>query len=132
MSWTLGGLGTTDTANIQAARWQARDAVLQAKEKFQSVFQQVRTAYDQSLCAEARVNRADSQITAAEEELRIAVKRKQAGVGLSIDVLNAQRDLTQARINKARALVDFNSAQDQLLHDIGLISVETLTHGRTI
>ncbi len=55
-----------------------------------------------------------------------------AGIGLNIDVLNAQRDLTQAQINKAQAIVDFNIAQAQLLHDVGLISIDTLTSGARI
>jgi outer membrane protein TolC len=129
INWKLGALGTTDLANIQAARWQSRQSAIQAKRTFLDVFQQVRVAYDQSLAADKRIEHASAQIRAAEEELRIAVKRMKAGIGLNIDVLNAQRDLTQAGINKAKALVDFNVAQSQLVHDVGLISASGLTQG---
>jgi outer membrane protein TolC len=129
VNWSLGALGTTDLANIQQARWQARQASVQAKQSFQDVVVQVRTAYDQSLAADKRVESASAQIIAAEEELRIAKKRMEAGIGLNLDVLNAQRDRTQASINKAQAIVDFNIAQAQLLHDVGLISLNTLVDG---
>jgi outer membrane protein len=129
VNWTLGALGTTDLANVQGARWQARQAAIQAKQSFQTVFNQVRTAYDQSLAADKRIEHASIQNAAAEEELKIAKKRMEAGIGLNIDVLNAQRDLTQAQINKAQAIVDFNVAQAQLLRNIGLITVETLIAG---
>jgi OMF family outer membrane factor len=129
VNWTLGSLGTTDLANIQQARWQARQATVQAKQSFQDVFSQVRTSYDQSLAADKRIDSASAQIVAAEEELRISQKRMQNGLGLNLDVLNAQRDRTQASINKAQAIVDFNIAQAQLCHDIGLISAVTLTDG---
>ena len=129
IKWNLGGLGTTDLANIQEARWQARKAAVQAKQSFQDVIVQVRTAYDQSLAADKRVESASAQIIAAEEELRIAKKRMEAGIGLNLDVLNAQRDRTQASINKAQAIVDFNIAQVQLLHDTGLISLNTAIDG---
>lgn len=132
VNWMLGSLGTTDLANIQQARWQARQAAIQAKQTFQTVFEQVHVSYDQSLAADSRIERASAQILAAEEELRIAKKRMHAGIGLNIDVLNAQRDLTQASINKAQAIVDFNIAQAQLLHDVGLISLDTLTQGARI
>lgn len=132
VNWTLGRLGTTDLANIQKSRWQARQTAIQAKQIFNDVFEQVRTAYDQSLAADKRIEHASVQIAAAEEELRLAKKRMQAGIGLNIDVLNAQRDLTQASINKARAIVDFNDAQVQLVHDIGLISIASLTNGLKI
>jgi outer membrane protein TolC len=129
VNWNLGGLGTTDLANIQQARWQARQADVQAKQAFKDVFRQVHIAYDQSLAAEKRIEAASAQIIAADEELRIAKKRMESGLGLNIDVLNAQRDRTQASINKAQAIVDFNIAQVQLLHDIGLISIDTVTNG---
>lgn len=132
INWGLGALGTTDLANIQGARWQARQAAIQAKQSFQSVFEQVRTAYDQSLAADKRIEHASIQNAAAEQELVIAKKRMEAGIGLNIDVLNAQRDLTQAQINKAQAIIDFNIAQAQLLHNIGLITIETLTAGLRI
>jgi outer membrane protein TolC len=54
------------------------------------------------------------------------------GLGTNIDVLTAQRDLTQARIDKAQALINFNKAQTQLLRDVGLISVDNVTSGLLI
>lgn len=129
VTWALGGLGTRDLANIQRARWEARQASVQAKQIFLDVFSQVRSSYNNSLSSDKRIDRASVQIQAAEEELRIATKRMQAGIGLNIDVLNAQRDLTQARLNKARALTDFNLAQAQLVRDIGLVSAESLVNG---
>jgi outer membrane protein TolC len=78
-------------------------------QSFQDVFEQVRTSYDQSLAADKRIESASAQIIAAEEEeLRIAKERMSAGFGLNLEVLNAQRDRTQASINKAQAIVDFN------------------------
>lgn len=129
VKWFLGGLGTTDLANMQKARWEARQAAIQAKQTFLTVFEEVRTSYNSSLAADKKVDRATVQIQAAEEELRIARKRMDAGVGLNIDVLNAQRDLTQASINKARAILEFNVAQAQLLRDVGSISVAGLLDG---
>jgi len=129
INWTLGALGTTDLANIQGARWQARQSAIRAKQTFQTVFEQVRDSYDQILAADKRIDHSIVQNTSAEEELKIAKKRMEAGIGLNIDVLNAQRDLTQAQINKAQAIVDFNVAQAQLVHDIGLISIDTLING---
>ena len=127
IKWTLGGMGTKDLANMQQARWEARQAAVQAKKTFLNVFDEVRTSYNNSLSADKKIDRATVQVLAAEEELRIAKKRMSAGIGLNIDVLNAQRDLTQASVNKARAVVDFNVAQAQLLRDIGAVSVASLT-----
>ncbi|PZM80865.1 MAG: hypothetical protein DKT66_16630 [Candidatus Melainabacteria bacterium] len=129
IKWQLGGLGTKDLANMQRARWEARQAAVQAKKTFLNVFDEVRTSYNNSAASDKKIDRATVQVLAAEEELRIAKKRMSAGIGLNIDVLNAQRDLTQASVNKARAVVDFNVAQAQLLRDIGAVSVASLTEG---
>lgn len=129
IKWALGGLGTTDLANTQRARWDARTAAIQAKQTFLNIFDEVRTSHNNSLAAEKRIDLASIQIQAAEEELRIARKRMDSGVGLNIDVLNAQRDLTQASINKARAILDFNVAQAQLIRDVGLINADRLVSG---
>ncbi len=53
--------------------------------------------------------------------------RFQYGLGKNIDVLKAQQDYTSALIAKAQALKNFDVAQAQLLHDIGIISITTLT-----
>ncbi|MCC6980822.1 MAG: TolC family protein [Candidatus Melainabacteria bacterium] len=132
VKWNLGGMGTTDLANMQRARWEARQAAVQAKKTFLNVFDEVRTSYNTSLTSDKKIDRATVQVLAAEEELRIAKKRMSAGIGLNIDVLNAQRDLTQASVNKARAVVDFNVAQAQLLRDIGAVSIDSLTTGLKI
>jgi len=132
VKWNLGGMGTTDLANMQKARWEARQAAVQAKKTFLNVFDEVRSSYNNSLAADKKIDRATVQVLAAEEELRIAKKRMTAGIGLNIDVLNAQRDLTQASVNKARAVVDFNVAQAQLLRDIGAVSIDSLTTGLKI
>lgn len=129
IKWGLGGMGTKDLANMQKARWEARQAAVQAKKTFLNVFDEVRTSYNNSAASDKKIDRATVQVLAAEEELRIAKKRMAAGIGLNIDVLNAQRDLTQASVNKARAVVEFNVAQAQLLRDIGAVSVASLTEG---
>ncbi|HIA52342.1 MAG TPA: TolC family protein [Candidatus Melainabacteria bacterium] len=129
IKWGLGGMGTKDLLNMQRARWEARQAAVQAKKTFLNVFDEVRTSYNNSAASDKKIDRATVQVLAAEEELRIAKKRMSAGIGLNIDVLNAQRDLTQASVNKARAVVDFNVAQAQLLRDIGSVSVASLTEG---
>lgn len=129
VNWTLGNLGLSDTANIQAARWQARQALIRANKQFVDVFDQVRTSYADTLTAEQKIEQTNEQVASAQEELRLARLRLDTGLGTNLDVLTAQRDLTQAYIDQADAVINFNLTQVQLLRDIGLISVDTLTSG---
>jgi outer membrane protein TolC len=47
-------------------------------------------------------------VTQAEESLRLARLRFQAGVGTQTDVINAQSALTQARGNLLTAIIEYN------------------------
>ncbi len=132
VKWNIGGLGFTDINNIRSAKWKERQALVEANKQFQDIVEQVRTAYNDSLSAEEKIYQAIAEISAAQEELRLSRIRLDTGLGINIDVLNAQRDLTQANLNKAQAISDFNIAQAKLLHDIGLISTDNLTSGRLI
>ncbi len=127
INWNFLGLGVTDTANIQSAKWLAKQAQHQATAQLISVMEQVRTAYLNSLAAEKEIEETTDQVISAEQELEFAKLRMQNGVGRNIDVLQAQLDRTTALLSKSQAIINFNNAQAQLLHDIGMINIQTLT-----
>jgi outer membrane protein TolC len=132
VNWQFQGMGTTAMTNIAQARWQARQAMLQANKVFLDVSEQVRNSYNETTTAERAIDEATDEVISAQEELRLARLRLENGLGTNLEVLTAQRDLTQARVDQALALVNFNKSQTQLLHDIGLISVDNITSGRIV
>jgi len=132
VNWTLGGMGLTDTYNAQTAKYRTRQALVRANQEFVNIFGQVRTAYVNMLSAEQRIEETTDEVYSAQEELRLSRLRLDSGLGTNLDVLTAQRDLTQAYIDKVEAIINFNVAQVQLVHDIGLISVDTLTSNKPL
>jgi outer membrane protein len=132
VNWQLGGLGTAATTATQTSRWEAREAYLQANKELVTVLNQVRSALLQSLDTEKNIEQATTEVVSAEEELRLAQLRFKSGLGTNLDIITAQRDLTQAYIDKAQAIINFDIAQAQLLHDIGLTSVDNLSSGRLL
>jgi outer membrane protein TolC len=132
VSWKFDGLGLKALTNVESSRWQARHAMLEANQQFLDVMEQARNAYNQSMTTERAIDESTSEVVSAEEELRLARMRLENGLGTNLDVIIAQRDLTQARLDKALALINFNKAQVQLLHDIGLISIDNLSAGRQV
>ena len=132
VNWRLKGFGTVDAFNIQQARWQARQANLQAQKELQTVLEQVRNSYLQILDKERNIEESSDEVNSSLEELRLAELRKSSGLGINLDIITAQRDYTQALVDKAQAIVNFNIAQAQLVHDMGLISVNALTSGRLL
>ena len=50
-------------------------------------------------------------------------------MGTNLEQIQSQRDYAAALTNQAQAIGNSNIAQAQLLHDMGMISVTTLTEG---
>lgn len=130
VDWNYNSLGVPDLAAIQSARAVARQANLRVNQTVMNVYQQVRDSYLQSQTSERQIEVATKEVLSSAEELRLARVRLANGVGTNIDVINAQRDFTQALVRKADAIIQFNILQAQLLRDIGVISYDSLTSGR--
>jgi outer membrane protein TolC len=129
MNWQLGNLGTAAGFQIMQARVTARQALLQANQVLQQVGQQVRGSYLNALTAREQIDVTARGVASAAEELRLANLRVQMGVGTNLELIQAQRDYITALINQAQAIIASDQAQAQVLHDTGLISVDTLTRG---
>lgn len=125
----LSNLGTTAAANILQSRTQARQSQLQENQVLMGVSNQVRPSYLNMLAAREQIDVTATGAASGVEELRLANLRVQMGVGTNLELIQAQRDYIQALINQAQAIIASNQAQAQLLHDVGVISVDTLTVG---
>src|SRR5208282_2629960 len=88
-------------------------------DKARQIELEVRTAYSDFIMAREVL---DSQIKVqeeAEEALREASARADAGTGTQLDVLDAQTSLTQARTTEIQALHDYDAARAKLERAIG-------------
>lgn len=127
LTWSIASLGVPDAMNVQSQRYLARQALLQYNQQVISVTQQVRSSYLSALVAEEAVDVAGEGVVASTEGLRLANLRLRHGAGTNLEVIQAQRDYIQSLVNQAQAIVAYNNAQAQLLHDTGQISLATLT-----
>lgn len=91
---------------------------MEAQQKL-SVELEVRQAYLNLQSAAEELSGADALITQAQEALRIANVRFQAGVGTTLEVLNAQTAASQAEAAKAQALFNYNLARATLERAVG-------------
>ena len=127
--WNLNGLGMVSAANIAAAQSLAKQSAVQANQELQSVFQQVRSSYLGWRVAREQIDNAATGVDSSAEELRLAELRLRQGVGTNLELIQAQRDYINALTTQAQAIVGSNLAQAQLLHDTGVITMDTLLHG---
>ena len=80
---------------------------------------EVRTAYSDFIKAREVLDSQQKVQEEAEEALREASARADAGTGTQLDVLDAQTSLTQARTTEVQALHDYDAARARLERAIG-------------
>lgn len=132
IQWNIGGLGLTDMAKVNAARWQARKAQTEFARELTYICREVRDAYLDSIDAENLIATTTDAVDSSRQQLKVAVIRLEEGVGTDLDVVNAQRSYTDALIGKANAIIKFNQSQVSLLRAMGHISVDTIASPKLI
>jgi outer membrane protein TolC len=75
---------------------------------------QVEQGYYNLTSSKENIATSEKAVQLAEESLRLARLRFQAGVGTQTDVIQAQSELTTARGNYLRAIIDYNQSLNQL------------------
>ena len=80
----------------------------------------VRTAYSNFVEAQEVLESQKKVQEQAEEALRLANARSEAGTGTQLDVLNAQTALTEARTTQIQALHDYSVARAKLERAMGV------------
>lgn len=86
---------------------------------------EVRTDYSNFIEARETLESQKKVQEEAEEALRLARARNDAGTGTQLDVLTAQTELTQARSTQVQALHDYDVARARLERAMGLNMMQT-------
>jgi outer membrane protein len=118
LSWNIfDGLLTPGKVKQAKAQYDKSRTVL--ADQSRQIELQVRTAYSDLIQARETL---DSQRTVqeeAEEALREARQRAEAGTGTQLDVLDAETSLTQARTTQIQALHDYATARARFERAVG-------------
>ncbi|HTV76591.1 MAG TPA: TolC family protein [Candidatus Baltobacteraceae bacterium] len=88
---------------------------------------EVRTAYSDFIEAKEVLDSQEKVQEEADEALREAKARAEAGTGTQLDVLDSETALTQARTTQIQALHDYDTARAKLQRAIGEDMVEAAT-----
>ncbi len=101
-----------DGGQSQARARQAEENEAIAENRFDQLRNQIRREVEQAFfrlnANKENIGTAELAVEQAEENLRLARLRFQAGVGTQIDVINAQSELTRARQNLLTAIIEYN------------------------
>ena len=94
----------------------------QANIKFANLRNEIRFEVEESfyswIANKENICSTEQNVVTREESLRLARLRFQAGVGTQTDVINAQRDLSQARGNFLQAVIQYNQSLNALQRSV--------------
>ena len=118
-SWRLfdGGRARAEYRRSKQAAEESR--VIFARTRDQIRFQ-VESSFFGQRAAIQNIDTTATEVLSSQESLRLSQLRVQAGVGVQREVVNSQRDLTQAELKYARALNDYNTNLVTLQRRTGL------------
>jgi outer membrane protein TolC len=119
VSWRIGPGGLFDSGRVNASKAQLAEVRLgQAKLK-DTITSQVVVSLTRVQSLWAQIVLSERNLATATETLRLTRERKQYGVGIVLEDIQAQQDLTQARSEYFTALAEYNKAQYALNKAVG-------------
>ena len=113
-----------DGGRARAEYRRSKQAAEQSRFDFADLRDQIRFEVEQSFfglrAAIQRIETTAIEVLSSKESLRLSQLRVQAGVGVQREVVNNQRDVTQAELKYARAINSYNSNLALLQRRTGL------------
>jgi outer membrane protein TolC len=110
-SWRLGPGGLFDFSRSRAAQARLKVAELNADKSRDDITRQVVEAFTRRQSLADQLETARRALAAADEGLRLAQQRKEYAVGVVLETIQAEQDLTRARLDYLKAVTDFNKAE---------------------
>ncbi len=121
VSWRLGPGGLFDFTRIKASNARLHVSELNVDKTIDTIKRQVVDSYSRVKSLSQQISSSRNSLTAAAETLRLTRERKQLGVGVVLEDLQAQQELVRARADYLSVIVDYNKAQYELSKALGAL-----------
>ncbi|MBI4603468.1 MAG: TolC family protein [Planctomycetes bacterium] len=118
LTWSFDGLGFGDRARYRRARAEAREASLRHAGLEEAIAGAVIRTRDEARSLRSRLEAARSRVEAAREAMDLVTARHQAGDAIQLEVLEAARELSEARSGHLEAVIRFNQTQHLLFYQV--------------
>lgn len=119
LGWRIGPGGLFDRSRIRAAESRARQAEL-ANEQIQDLItREVVENYERVVLLRKQLNTAREGVASAQEALKLARDRKEFAVGIVLETLQSEQDVTKARLDYVNTMMELNKAQFRLKSAVG-------------
>jgi outer membrane protein len=117
--------GWLTKGRVQQAKAQLQGARVDVDNETRNIELEVRTQYSNFIQARETLESQKKVVEEAEEALRLATARNEAGTGTQLDVLQAETSLTTARSTQIQAMHDYDVARARLERAMGINIMQT-------
>jgi outer membrane protein TolC len=121
LSWRLGPGGLFDFSRVRTAKSKVNSAELALEKVSSTIERQVVEARTRVQSSSEQMSASRQALGSAEETLRLTRERKQLGVGIVLEDIQAQQELVRARTEYLEAITSFNAAQYELSKALGAL-----------
>jgi outer membrane protein TolC len=111
LSWTIGAGGLFDKGRKQTAEARLAQARVSASKVKEELAQMVAEAHAVALSSKDRIQTAERALATAAEVVRLANERKEFGVGVVLEMIQAGIELNHTRRDYLQSNADYNKAQ---------------------
>lgn len=119
LSWRIGPGGLFDFDRQRAAGARLNLAKLAGEKLRDDITRQVVDAATRVDSLEAQLAAVRRGLSAAEQTLQLTRQRREFGVGIVLEAIQAEQELTRARLEYLKIIAEFNKAQYVLLRSTG-------------
>ncbi len=123
IGWRVGPGGLFDIPRQRVAKARLSSTRIGAEKLHDEIVRQVVETFTRLQSESQQINIAKRGLAAAEEGLRLAQQRLEFGVGIVLENILAEQDLTRARTDYLKAIAEFNKAQYGLSKAVGVLPV---------
>jgi outer membrane protein TolC len=122
VGWRIGPGGLLDFGNMHAQQARLRSAALTANKVTDQIANEVITSQARVQSLAAQIATAKQSLSDAAEALRLAQERKEFGVGVVLETILAQQEVSRVRNDYLNIVTEYDKAQYELLRALGRLS----------
>lgn len=119
IGWRIGPNGLFDRGRTRAAEARLKNADLANQKLIDEINRQVTESFVRWQSLRDQLSISQAALRAAEGTLQLTRQRKEFGVGAVLEDINAEQELTRARLDYVGLIAEFNKAQFALLKATG-------------
>lgn len=122
----LKNLGVGSWNDIKVAKAKIAEAILNKQKLLNDIYRTIAQSYYDCKYYDEQLRITKEKMEDAKEAYRIALARLRTGVGLNLEVIQAQSELTKSNLEYQVAVRDYNISQLNLLYECGQLTPDRI------